>query len=106
MEEKQTKTTGGLKERDKVKEPDQYDVLLHNDDVTTMNFVVALLMKVFHKSEMDAIQIMLKVHNSGTGIAGTYPYDTAMTKCHIGTSFARSHNFPLILTVEPSTNRN
>lgn len=102
-EEKQTNTPRYLKEREKFQEPYLYDVLLHNDDVTTMDFVVVLLMRIFHRPESDAISIMLKVHKEGVGIAGTYPYDIALTKCHHGRTFARANNFPLILTVEPSS---
>lgn len=78
-----------------------YRVLIHNDDVTTMEFVVAVLRKVFSKSEEDAIQIMLTAHKTGIGHVATLPLEQAefrVDQCH---SLARARKFPLKLTYEP-----
>jgi ATP-dependent Clp protease adaptor protein ClpS len=84
-----------------LKRPQLYKVLFHNDNYTTRDFVVAVLREVFHKSESDAVAIMLHVHNSGIGVAGVYTYDVARTKIQIVESLAREHEFPLRLTMEP-----
>ncbi|MBW2465945.1 MAG: ATP-dependent Clp protease adaptor ClpS, partial [Deltaproteobacteria bacterium] len=67
-------------ETTQVKEPSLYKVLLHNDDYTSMEFVVLLLEKVFHKSTAEATRIMLNVHQQGIGIAGVYHKEIAETK--------------------------
>src|SRR5262249_1105603 len=69
-----------LRERPKTKKPSLYQVLLHNDDYTTMEYVVHVLMKYFQKNETEATDIMLKVHKTGIGIAGVYTYEVAETK--------------------------
>jgi ATP-dependent Clp protease adaptor protein ClpS len=84
-----------------LKRPQLYKVLFHNDNYTTRDFVVAVLREVFHKSESDAVTIMLHVHNSGIGVAGVYTYDVARTKIQIVEGLAREHEFPLRLTMEP-----
>jgi len=84
----------------KLKKPPLYKVLLHNDDFTTMDFVVLVLRTVFHKSETDAIRIMLAVHQQGVGVAGVYTYEVAETKATKVTSLAREHEFPLLCTLE------
>ncbi len=78
----------------------RYKVLLHNDDFTTMEFVVDILRKVFHKSERDAIHIMLAVHEQGVGVAGVYTYEIAETKISKVTQLARTNEFPLLCTLE------
>jgi ATP-dependent Clp protease adaptor protein ClpS len=77
------------------KEPPMYQVLLHNDDYTTMNFVVELLMAVFNKSIQEATQIMLNIHRSGIGVCGVYPYEVAETKVETVHQLARERGFPL-----------
>ena len=62
------------KTKRKLKQPPLYKVLFHNDDYTPMEFVVLVLMQIFDRSEVDATQIMLHVHNSGIGVAGLYPF--------------------------------
>lgn len=89
----------GLRER--LKEPKRYKVILHNDDFTTMDFVVMVLAVVFHKSEADAERIMLDVHRHGQGVAGIYTYDIAATKAQKATQMARGEGFPLRLSVQP-----
>jgi ATP-dependent Clp protease adaptor protein ClpS len=85
----------------KLKKPTLYKVLLHNDNYTTREFVVAVLKEVFHKSETDAVQIMLHVHNSGIGVAGVYTYEVAETKVKTVERLARENEFPLRLSLEP-----
>jgi ATP-dependent Clp protease adaptor protein ClpS len=83
-----------------VKEPPQYKVLLLNDDYTTMDFVVEVLRFVFHKSMMDATQIMLNVHHNGVGLCGIYPFEVAETKVNTVEALARERGFPLKCTIE------
>jgi ATP-dependent Clp protease adaptor protein ClpS len=83
-----------------VKKPPLYKVLLHNDDYTTMEFVVAVLQTVFHKSEADAIHIMLAVHQQGVGVAGVFTYEIAEAKVQKVTELARAKEFPLLCTLE------
>jgi len=85
----------------KLKRPQLYKVLFHNDNYTTRDFVVAVLREVFHKSESDATAIMLHVHNTGIGVAGVYTYDVARTKIEVVEALAREQEFPLRLTMEP-----
>jgi ATP-dependent Clp protease adaptor protein ClpS len=84
----------------KVRTPPMYKVLLHNDDYTTMEFVVEVLQSVFHKAPADAIQIMLHIHRSGLGVAGVYTHEVAETKVAIVEEKAREHEFPLKCTME------
>lgn len=83
-----------------VKRPPLYKVLLHNDDFTTMDFVVYILESVFHKGEADAVKIMLAVHQQGVGVAGVYPYEIAETKVDKVAQLAKAHDFPLLCTLE------
>jgi ATP-dependent Clp protease adaptor protein ClpS len=93
--------TGVVTESEKqVKLPPMYKVLLHNDDYTTMEFVVQVLQSVFHKSAADATQIMLHVHRNGLGVAGVYTHEVAETKVTVVDAMAREHEFPLKCTVE------
>lgn len=94
---------GELKEKteEKLKEPDMFRVVLHNDDYTTMEFVVEVLMKVFHKTIIDATRIMLDVHQRGTGLVGMYTYDIATTKVNAVREMAREREYPLRCTIEP-----
>lgn len=83
-----------------VREPSMYKVLLHNDDYTTMEFVVEILMFVFNKAVEDATRIMLSVHRKGIGVCGVYTYDVAETKVETVTKLARDRGFPLKCTME------
>ncbi|MBF0573766.1 MAG: ATP-dependent Clp protease adapter ClpS [Desulfamplus sp.] len=81
-------------------QPPMYKVILHNDDYTTMDFVVEILMKVFGKSFEIATQIMLNVHEKGRGICGIYTRDVAETKVNTVHTLAREREFPLKSTIE------
>ena len=81
-------------------EPIQYKVLLHNDDYTTMDFVVEVLMKIFHKSLAESEQIMLNIHRLGKAVCGTYTYDIAQTKVYQVRQLAKKSGFPLLATLE------
>lgn len=83
-----------------MKEPSLYDVIIHNDDHTTMDFVVHILTTIFGKSYDDAEALMMQVHNEGQGVAGTYFKDIAETKAERARREARDMGFPLQLTVE------
>lgn len=83
-----------------VREPSMYRVLLHNDDYTTMEFVVEILQFVFNKSAEEATLIMLKVHNEGIGLCGVYTYEIAETKVDAVQVLAREREFPLKCTME------
>jgi len=83
-----------------LKEPSMYKVLLLNDDYTTMEFVVDVLMDIFHKSVEQATRIMLDVHKRGIGVCGTYTYEVAETKVETVTRLARENGHPLKCTME------
>ncbi|AKF83437.1 ATP-dependent Clp protease adaptor ClpS [Myxococcus sp. MISCRS1] len=87
--------------KQKLKKPTLYKVLLHNDNYTTREFVVAVLKEVFHKSESDAVQIMLHVHYNGVGVAGVYTFEVAETKLKTVEAAAQDNGFPLRLSMEP-----
>ena len=86
--------------RDEIDEPSMYKVLLHNDDYTTMEFVVEILMLVFNKSPEEAVEIMLNVHQKGIGICGVYTYEVSETKVNTVHDLARENGFPLKCTME------
>jgi Uncharacterized conserved protein len=97
-DELEGQVSSGVEEE--LEEPPMYKVLLHNDDYTTMEFVVEILKTVFHKSEEEATRIMLHVHYNGIGICGVYPAEIAETKVEIVHSLARQHGFPLRCSME------
>ena len=84
----------------KIKPPRSYKVLLHNDNFTTMEFVVFVLEKIFNKSLTEATQIMMHVHNNGIGICGAYTYEVAEMKVESVHGLAEQHEFPLQATME------
>ncbi|MDH3493737.1 MAG: ATP-dependent Clp protease adaptor ClpS [Acidobacteriota bacterium] len=84
----------------KLEKPPMYKVLLHNDDFTTMEFVVFVLNKIFQRSEAESVVIMLKVHNEGVGVAGVYSYEIAKMKAEKAMNLARAREFPFLCTVE------
>jgi ATP-dependent Clp protease adaptor protein ClpS len=95
-------TKEAVKENTKsmVKEPRQFNVVMHNDDFTTMDFVVEVLVDIFHKDEVTAQAIMLNVHKKGKAVVGKYPYDIASTKVGLALGRAKSQGFPFRMTVE------
>jgi ATP-dependent Clp protease adaptor protein ClpS len=86
--------------KEELKKPPLYKVLIHNDDFTTMEFVVHVLTEVFNRAESDAFRIMLQVHVEGVGVAGVFTYEIAQMKAEKATNLARTHEFPLLFTVE------
>ena len=84
----------------RLKKPPLYKVLMHNDDFTTMEFVVYVLRTVFHKSDTEAFAIMLKVHQAGVGLAGVYTYEVAQMKAEKCINLARENEYPLLCTIE------
>ena len=97
------KQQGSVKERSGVftNYPKHYKVIIHNDDFTTMEFVVKILIEVFYKPESEATAIMLAVHHQGKGVVGLYSYDMALSMTNRATQMAKSAGFPLRITVEP-----
>jgi ATP-dependent Clp protease adaptor protein ClpS len=91
----------GLEEKKQTKRPRRYQVVFHNDDYTTMEFVVHALMKFFGKTGSEATHIMLNVHHRGYGIVDVFPRDVAETKATQVTEYARQHGHPLKVTAEP-----
>ena len=84
----------------KLEKPPLYKVILHNDDFTTMEFVVFVLNHVFLRSNEEAFAIMLKVHHEGIGIAGIYSFEVANMKAEKAMNLARASEYPLLCTVE------
>ena len=97
-----TKEKPTSKIREKTKEPEQFKVILLNDDYTTMEFVIEILMKIFHKSVEDAFLIMLNVHDKGRGEVGVYTWDIAVTKTEQVHAEANANQFPLRCIIEPA----
>jgi ATP-dependent Clp protease adaptor protein ClpS len=89
------------KKKPKLQQPRLYKVLLHNDDYTPMEFVVAVLQQIFHLDEVDATKIMLHVHNNGVGVAGVFTYEIAETKVQTVMAAAQTHEYPLQCSMEP-----
>ena len=89
-----------VKTRRRIKKPPLYRVLLLNDDYTTMDFVVRVLVDIFHKSAVEATQIMLHVHKNGSGVAGVYTKEIAETKIEAVHELARKSRFPLKCIME------
>jgi ATP-dependent Clp protease adaptor protein ClpS len=89
------------KKREKVEKPPLYRVVLHNDNYTTMEFVVLVLQKFFYKNETEANHIMLNVHKKGRGIAGIFTFEVAETKLSQVHSFSKSQQHPLKCSLEP-----
>jgi len=87
--------------RQEVRPPPLYRVLLHNDNYTTMEFVVHVLQSVFRKKTEDAVRIMLHVHRNGIGMAGVFTAEIAETKVDSVHKLARANGFPLRCSMEP-----
>lgn len=86
--------------KDELKEPRKFRVLLHNDDYTSMEFVVAVLMQIFRKTEEESTKIMLKVHNDGVGVCGVYTAEVAETRVEMVRQLAQQAGYPLKCTIE------
>ena len=89
------------KKKEQLKKPPLFKVLFHNDNYTTMEFVVFVLQSVFNKTESDAMVIMLNVHRTGMGVAGVYTKDVAETKVEKTHQLAKEAEYPLKLSIEP-----
>jgi len=85
----------------KLKKPPLYKVILLNDDFTPMEFVVAVLQDIFRKTEEEAVQVMLHVHQKGVGICGVYTREIAETKVELVMQAATNNQHPLQCTMEP-----
>ncbi len=91
----------GVITRKKLKRPPRYKVLLHNDDYTTMEFVIYVLEKIFGKNTDEAYAIMLLVHNEGKGVCGIFSYEVAESKMKKVSLEAKQNGHPLLCTMEP-----
>jgi ATP-dependent Clp protease adaptor protein ClpS len=102
MADEQRRTGDQVLERTKqqTQEPQLYKVILHNDDYTTMEFVVEILEGVFLKGPAEAFRIMMQVHVDGQGLCGTYPHEIAETKVATVHELARERGFPLRASIE------
>ena len=100
MGENNTQDEVLTKTKKKLKPPTGYKVLLHNDDYTTMEFVVYVLETVFHKSASEAMNIMLHVHKNGIGVCGVFTYEIAETKVNQVHNIADQYEYPLKATME------
>jgi len=87
------------KDKVKIKKPKNYKVVMYNDDYTTMEFVINILVSVFNKKIVEAEKIMLDVHERGKGVAGIYSRDIALTKVSTAMSMAKEKGFPFKLTM-------
>ena len=95
-----TETVTVVKEKIRVKEPDRYKVIFINDDFTPMEFVMQLLMEIFHHPEDAAKDVMLKVHTEGKAVAGIYFFEIAEQKAFETAESAKEHQYPLKITIE------
>ena len=83
-----------------LEQPQMFKVLLHNDDYTSMDFVVEILSGIFHKNQAQAEQIMLQIHEKGKAICGVYSFEIAQTKAQQVKQRAKQNEFPLLATIE------
>ncbi|MBO7583304.1 MAG: ATP-dependent Clp protease adaptor ClpS [Treponema sp.] len=90
----------GVAETTSIEVPPEKDVVFYNDDYTTMEFVVEVLVSIFNKSHDDAEALMTTVHNSGSAVVGTYTYDIAVSRTNLTRSIAKKNGFPLRVEVE------
>lgn len=89
-----------VREKEHIREPDHYTIVLHNDDFTTQDFVVSILVNFLHQPEPKAVELMLKVHREGKARVGRYIKDIAETKALMITSYSRKNGMPLLITTE------
>jgi ATP-dependent Clp protease adaptor protein ClpS len=100
-DEPDVKGAPGVDTKTKVETPKMFKCVFHNDDYTTMEFVVEVLMRIFRRTRVEATRIMLSVHQGGRGIAGVYTREIAETKATAAMDFARTRGYPLLVTTEP-----
>jgi len=100
-DEGDTRGAPGTDVRTRTEKPRMYKVLFHNDDYTTMEFVVEVLMTVFRRTRVEATRIMLTVHTGRAGLAGVYTREIAETKADQAMDMARGRGYPLLVTTEP-----
>lgn len=97
----QSESSGeGIMESESIKLPPEKDVVMYNDDFTSMDFVVDILVSVFNKSHETAEQLMLLIHQQGSAIVGTYTFDIAVSRAALAEKLARKNKYPLRVTVE------
>jgi ATP-dependent Clp protease adaptor protein ClpS len=96
--EKETRVS--KKTADKIQEPTKFKVIVCNDDVTPIEFVVSMLMSVFKHDQKSALELTLAIHNTGSAVAGIFRFEIAEQKAIDATNLARSHGWPLIIKVE------
>ena len=89
-----------IKEEIKVEIPKKWKILMHNDDYTTMEFVIQILVDIFNKNEKEAEKIMLDIHLNNIGLVGTYHKDIAFTKFELAKQMIKNSGFPLKITIE------
>lgn len=99
MAKEQPKLRERIKSR--LREPQRFKVVIHNDDFTTMDFVVMILVTIFFKTTTEAEKLMLDVHNKGQAVVGIYSFDIATSKVAKATRLARDNGYPLRLTIIP-----
>ncbi|MBO4533473.1 MAG: ATP-dependent Clp protease adaptor ClpS [Treponema sp.] len=93
-------TGSGIAETTSIEVPPEKDVVFYNDDYTTMEFVVNVLVSVFNKSQENAQLIMTTVHEQGSAVVGTYTYDIAVSRTNLTRSIAKQNGFPLRVEIE------
>ena len=99
--EGESRVESGVVLEEELKEPSMYRVILHNDDFTTMDFVVKILVTIFYKSTLEAEALMMLVHKTQSAVVGIYSYDIAKSKTSKAMTMARNEGFPLRLTITP-----
>lgn len=102
MAKEDTKTTEQISIREDLTPPGLYNVIFLNDNVTTIEFVIMLLLSVFDYSEEDALIMTGRIHEEGAGVVASYSYELAEQKALEVTLTARNNNFPLMVKIEPS----
>ena len=102
MGDQDPRTTGDVLEKTKtvIKDPEQYRVVLLNDDYTPMDFVVQILESIFHRQPAEAYRIMMQVHTQGSGVAGVYTHEVAETKVETVVGLAQDAGYPLQAAME------
>lgn len=98
----QEKTGQAIEERIETANPENYEVVMHNDDFTPMDFVTHVLMRLFFHPQSVAEALMMRIHTQGEAVVGTYVYDVALSKQHKATELARANDYPLRISVRPA----